>query len=68
MEWINIKDKLPEKNTQVLIFDNYYLDISVVDYCKEDFRQKGFWINENSGEHCTDVDVTYWQPLPDAPK
>ena len=67
MKWININDKLPEKNTRVLIIDDDF-KVEICDYCSEEFCQDGFWFNENGGEYCDELDVTHWQPLPKAPK
>ena len=68
-EWISVKDKLPEKDGQYLIFTTQYFTPDHIDeidhkdgieisrYCK----RYGF-LSENG------IHAKYWQPLPHPPK
>jgi hypothetical protein len=64
MEWISIKDKLPEKDTKVLVFyHDEYMD--VMEYWHDD--EDG--MPEFYGPPASPVNsVTHWMPLPDKPK
>ena len=59
-EWISVKDRLPEKNTQVLVFSRgwyvvcWYAPLNIAaTWYDGDTRWTG---------------VTHWMPLPDPPK
>lgn len=55
-EWISVKDRLPEKNTDVLIYN-------IEEYIGSDFLTKDgkwFWNEE--------LPPTHWMPLPEPPK
>ncbi len=77
MQWISIKDRLPEFNQQVLCFDPNHSEakIYVVELEKENFYEMNncklghpqHWI-ECSGEHYFTWSPTHWMPLPNAPK
>lgn len=55
--WISIKDRLPNRDTWVLVFarQGSYMNFKV-DYITRD----GIWFNS--------VRVTHWMPLPEPPK
>ena len=60
--WISVKDRLPEKDTRVLV----YLDIKDLNpystpFFDTDRILDGKWVRWNSY-------VTHWQPLPEPPK
>ena len=55
-EWISVNDRLPEKNTDVLIYN-------IEEYIGSDFLTKDgkwFWNEE--------LPPTHWMPLPEPPK
>ena len=55
-EWISVDDRLPEKNTDVLIYN-------IEEYIGSDFLTKygkWFWNEE--------LPPTHWMPLPEPPK
>lgn len=56
--WISVKDRLPDTDRYVLVFDKYSCMI-VSRYHKEQ------WMNYLSSEKNT---VTHWQELPDPPR
>jgi len=63
MEWINVKQKLPNENEHVIVFSNNGDGICVA------FRRYDIWCvfpvcYEDSGI----FSVTHWMPLPEAPK
>ena len=60
-EWISVKDRLPEKYTEVLV---YRRDLRGYE-CEIDFGQlcsDGTWLYDDI------YDVLYWMPLPDPPE
>jgi len=65
MEWISVKDRLPEKGNPVSVVVEHMGSVRVgLGYCevyRDEFRQwedvGGFKIN-----------VTHWMPLPEPPK
>jgi len=58
MEWISIKDKLPEINEEVLVMDRDFMDFAY-------YNSEGQWIDR---EFIDLDDVTHWMPLPEPPK
>lgn len=59
MDWINVKDKLPEPHTDVLIWGRYGTFIGWYSHTRQ------MWRSDDYGEI---RDVTHWMPLPDAPE
>jgi hypothetical protein len=83
MNWISVKDKLPEKETEVLI---YIAALNYVKGSKERFCKRmeigqlspvGGW-DEEKGEAIyewdiwdyvsSEFEVLFWMPLPESPK
>jgi hypothetical protein len=63
MEWISVKDRLPEKDFKVLCFySNQYID--VLEYW---YDEKEIPVFFNPPLHSVN-DVTHWMPLPEPPK
>jgi hypothetical protein len=62
VEWISVKDRLPEKGTYVLTYDG--LDMNLARFTGED--SKYYWDCDTYGMY--DYDVTHWMPLPPPPK
>ena len=66
-EWISVEDRLPEPNTHVLIYVFFHNQWQIVkgwhSYC-----DKKFHIANSDYPSLTDVPVTHWMPLPEAPK
>ena len=58
MEWINVKDRLPEHEEIILVYTYTGIDIF-------QFLENQFYHYEN-GYVQNDV-VTHWQPLPNPP-
>lgn len=56
-EWIPVKDRLPEKNTTVLVST----DNGIVFQCLYAYDGWDLW-EEN------EVNITHWQPMPQPPK
>ena len=74
MNWVRIKDRLPELDQWVLAYGNkndFTYTISVVQYIYIDSIDEYFWNMLSSGCGCCDVDltgVTHWMPLPESPE
>ena len=69
MEWISVKDRLPENNEYVLAWDSN--DIFILKFeIEQDKRKKQinriFNFSSSSGEEYFDA-VTHWMPLPEKP-
>ena len=60
MEWISVKDRLPEIHEDVLIWFRGTV-------CFGDRTSDGHWRPEG-GNGNFDDDITHWMPLPDPPK
>lgn len=61
MNWISVKDKLPETATQILVTDGVQICIAFIQTINKRFTQINTWadwIHES---------VTHWMPLPAAP-
>ena len=57
MEWISIKDRLPEHNQEILISDGEFIQLSC-------FYE---WKNESGFSRSTWMKATHWMPLPEPP-
>ena len=66
MEWISVKDKMPENKKTVLCF----IDARVLTHFQTSYTRDGIWYgNECDTELETDgFIVTHWMPLPESPK
>ena len=62
MEWISVKDKLPQQDVGVIVVDD---EGGVCDVClyRED-ANGGVWCDWNENI----VEVSYWMPTPKLPK
>lgn len=74
MEWINVKDRLPNENITVLVAnvfdkDKWKLDIPLEGHITLAERY-GMWWKEIDGEiwKIGTGNFEYWMPLPDLPK
>ena len=64
MEWISVKDELPECFVRCLIFTVDADDAPISNIAIYNGTKAGFLV---VGGH-KDKDVTHWQPLPEPPK
>lgn len=62
MEWINVKDRLPEPEVEIIIYDNKMHIVTGYRYSL--FDEPDLWIS--TGEF-TLYDVTHWMSLPKSP-
>lgn len=64
MEWISVKDRLPNAGVSVLIYDveNDKIEIGRFLYSQKSFPVFGIW-----GQGQT-FDITHWCPLPNPPQ
>lgn len=58
-EWIRVKERMPEKGTEVLVFNGSY---GVATY-KHPHNVSDWWDGDGAWEG-----VTHWMPLPERPK
>jgi len=68
MEWISVKDRLPEDRIPVLIYTSYFKMATA--YCdfEGDFSNVTCgWIDAMRVQHSYGS-VTHWMPLPEPPK
>ena len=67
MEWISVKDRLPEKNGDYLVYlgHNKCMTVAQFNTAETKYRDKWF-ISDEDLYHCT-CDITYWMPLPETP-
>ena len=65
-EWIRVKDKLPEPETEVLVYrGNHFGDIMNV----YTYLGNGEWEDDYGYWARTEDDgITHWMPLPEPPK
>lgn len=61
-EWISVKDRLPEEDTDVLIFSRKF-KICTIGRCMK--SSWGRWWTTN---HAGCANITHWMPLPEPPK
>lgn len=60
-QWIPVTERLPERNTEVLVCDTKEDFVSVWEYIGDGlwFGNEIIWATE---------DITHWMPLPESPK
>ena len=60
-KWIPVTERLPERNTEVLVCDTKEDYVSIWEHIGDGlwFGNEVIWANE---------DITHWMPLPEAPK
>lgn len=66
-QWIDLKDKFPEKEKHVLVC---FMDVTTPKICVASYDGLGWnhWpIGSFAGDGCI-FDVTYWMPLPEPPE
>ena len=67
MEWISVKDRLPENKERILVYGKIIFNGMAVTsakyYKKDEFIQDAFVSNNK-----TVFGVTNWMPLPEPPK
>ena len=77
MQWISVKDRMPEHNGKYLTFSNqggmdatdFALNLYKVDqYDFEDKKRAGWYELDNEYGYFEIHDVTHWMPLPEPPK
>lgn len=61
--WISVKDRLPENESEVLVS----LTMLFQEYKIAFFHTKDFYLNSHSDEPLTKW-VTHWMPLPELPE
>ena len=66
-EWIPVKERLPELNTDVLVCDARYGYFGVWSLEKDECEDKPCW-EDDGGWWKSLGDVTHWMPLPEPPK
>ncbi len=68
MSWISIKDKLPELNQRIIIYEDGFIEI-----CKYKFepvwgnKKRASFIDEQD-EQPSECFPTHWMPLPELPE
>jgi hypothetical protein len=62
MEWISVKERMPERETDVLIFGDGRLSLGYLLY-----NMDVFLCNDTSNESKT-FNITHWMPLPAIPQ
>ncbi len=65
MEWISVKDRLPEEDSKILVFEGY--GIFLASYEFNEYQKKMFFYEYSTGKMFWDH-VTHWMPLPELPK
>ena len=59
MKWISVKERLPERGTNVIVFD--FVDVFGGAFYS---RDGSFYLSDS----CRLYNVTHWMPLPEPPE
>ena len=65
MEWISVKDRLPERGTEVLVTDGLH---TMVTWCEDTINGVKWVDNYYTYVNVRFREVTHWMPLPELPK
>ena len=65
MEWINVKEKLPESGQVVLTFDSRMPDVVFLNTFVNTSERGNHWIDR---EGYIVYSIRWWMPLPEPPK
>lgn len=67
MEWISVKERMPEKFQLVIGFckSNYY-PIDILEYRPNEQTEESWLASDDT--LLSEYDVTHWMPLPEPPK
>jgi len=70
MEWISIKDRLPNSNINVLVCNIFGQTLDEREPCIAHREDDGFFyiLKPFNYDEYGIVNVTHWMPLPDAPE
>lgn len=78
VEWISVKDRLPDKDGKYLVASLWILDgkyhVGTARYTKNlsdvwmDWESGSGWWNGDSESDWEETNVKYWMPLPEPPK
>jgi Protein of unknown function (DUF551) len=75
MNWISVKDKLPEENQRVLTYNSNIEEIRTAYLekagCKVDYSiytEDDLWVSENHIFKALRGYITHWMPLPEKPE
>ena len=66
-EWISVKDRLPEKGTEVLAFDHYGRPL-IAKLVENYYFSDGVSWYDRLGYYLGMSIITHWMPLPEPPK
>jgi len=68
MEWISVKDRLPEPETEVLIYEPEFIQVSLYSFTGPYGRKQKIPVfNDNDDEQPSTFFPTHWMPLPSPP-
>lgn len=62
-EWVSVEDKLPENNTQVLMWSARWKIAEAGSYYNQHF-----WVYSEIGDGYIADNITHWMPLPRSPE
>lgn len=62
-EWVSVDERLPDNNTQVLMWSAKWNIAEAGSY-----YNKNFWVYSEIGDGYIADDITHWMPLPERPK
>ena len=60
-KWIPVSERLPKYNTFVIVFAEGIVGEAVLD-------DADYWYWAGTDEYASEINVTHWMPLPEAPK
>ena len=65
-EWISVDERLPEEDDDYIVNLHYPHGINIA--TKRSYSKKRKWYGVSVNHWYTEVNVTHWMPLPEAPK
>ena len=71
MNWISVKDKLPEQGQEVLAAEYWdngrFCGMMSLEYKDGKFHDERLMVHADGGDTYLSIEPTHWQPLPEPP-
>ena len=68
MEWISVKDRLPEKYRRCIVYLDIMKETLIADFCPGSGGEIGYWRHEEQWIGLFSHHISHWMTLPKSPE